>query len=313
MSKISEAVDRHAERFLALPGVSAISVGKKSVGGKATDKDAIVLHVDRKQDQGDPARTIPADLDGHPTDVVEQTFDFRTTATDPFERHDPVIGGLSITAFLDPDKYGSIGCFIRADGTVNGVPAGDYLLTNHHVAASATEPSLDQTMIQPGEVDDPTDKDTVGMCVASARGPQFDCAIVALTNRGFVNAVPDRPLHPGNRTLRGIGTAQLNDRVYKFGATTRFTTGVVTNLNFAYRGVGVDVQNAIVVQGTNGAVWCNGGDSGSVLVRAADDFVVGLNFRADNNTGTPQKGFTTGLAYDITTQVQQFSHAVNLA
>ena len=103
MPNIAEVVNAHTERLLALPGCTAIAVGKKTIGGIRTDQDAIVLHVDRKYD----AETlIPREVDGFPTDVVEQSFDFREMVTDPFKWADPLIGGLAITAYEAPEQYG---------------------------------------------------------------------------------------------------------------------------------------------------------------------------------------------------------------
>ncbi|WP_410673572.1 hypothetical protein [Amycolatopsis sp. cmx-4-68] len=130
MPNIEEVVNAQAERLLAIPGCTAVAVGKKTVGGVRTDQDAIILHVDRKYDAEQP---IPAAVAGFPTDVVEQRFDFRELATDPFARAEPLIGGLSIAGYSAPGDYGSIGCFIEADGTVNPVVKGVYLLTNRHV------------------------------------------------------------------------------------------------------------------------------------------------------------------------------------
>ncbi|WP_410673573.1 hypothetical protein [Amycolatopsis sp. cmx-4-68] len=144
--------------------------------------------------------------------------------------------------------------------------------------------------------------------------PAYDCAIVALGTRGFANEVPNRPWHPGNRALRGTAVAVVGDRVYKYGATTGYTTGTVKNttLTSTNRTGNIDVQNAILIEGDDGQIWCNGGDSGSVVVRYDTDEVVAINFRADFTSGD-EHGYKQGLAYDIATQVALFSSAVTLA
>ena len=318
MSKIDEAFERAKHRLLRLPGCTAVSIGRKVVGGARTDQDAIVLHVARKGDQTDAGTTMPAMIEGFPTDVVEMTYSFKDMSTDPFEKHDPVFGGLSISPLEDIGSYGSIGCFIQADGTVAKVPAGTYLLTNRHVVSVALDENSTNAVVQPGDQSTPVKASTLGAVVSSSapKHSQYDCAIVGLGTRGFVNEVPNHPLKPGRRRLTGIGQAEIGDHVYKYGATTGHTRGVVEYVNFSYtdrttRKVVVD--NAILVKGVDGKVWCGPGDSGSVVVRYEDDVVVGLNFKAETTSGTDKDGYVKGLAYDISTQVSLFSTVVALA
>jgi len=316
MSKISEAVDRHAERFLALPGVSAISVGKKSVGGVRTDKDAIVLHVDRKQDQGDPTRTIPADLDGHPTDVVEEVIRIKRLSTDPFERHDPMISGISVTSYLTPGQYGSIGCFIVADGSVKEVPKGLYLLTCHHVIAASTKTPGKGMVIQPGKLKSriPEQDDIVGDYVHGLMDADHDCAVVSIDDvRTFVNEVPAAPHIPGRKELGKVRTAAVMNEVSKFGAATHYTQGSVLNTDMQVdMEDGTRLTGVIKVAGKGFKPWVNHGDSGSVIV--LDDYSpVGMIFASDPSSGNDQTGYVTGYAYDLTKQIQVFSNAVTLA
>ena len=149
MADINAVIERHRTELLALPGCSAIAMGKKIVSGKTTETDCIVVFV-RKKGQYAPADAVPAELDGFPTDVVERDFNFSTTSTNPFERFDPLIGGISLTAWEDPAVTGSIGCFIATDGHVPGVPAGTYALTNMHVVRVSAAPGGDRRVIQPG-------------------------------------------------------------------------------------------------------------------------------------------------------------------
>ncbi|MFD4637292.1 trypsin-like peptidase domain-containing protein [Lentzea sp. NPDC058436] len=316
MPNIDEVLERHKERLLDLPGCTGVSLGRKVAGGTTTDEIAIVLHVAHKGDQ-DPDTAMPATIEGFPTDVVEATYRFENMSTDPFERHDPLFGGISVTALEDSSNYGTIGCFVKADGTVATVRAGVYLLTNRHVVTAALGQGSTNVVIQPGNVDTPDRKLRLGAVVASSApgDSRADCAIVELGTRGFRNEVPNHPKEPGHRKLVGIDRAQVGDEVYKYGATTGFTWGVVEQLNFSFQDPDTKarVDGALLVKGRDGKVWCNGGDSGSVLVREADDMVVGLNFKADTTSGTEDQGYTCGLAYDITSQISRFSTAVALA
>ncbi len=310
MPTIGEVLEHHRQDLLAIPGCTAVSIGKKAVAGQRTATDCIVVHVSRKGSPREPGTEVPLQVEGVPTDVVEREFNFALTGTDPMERFDPVIGGISITSREDPGPFGSTGCFIRADGTVGNVTAGAYLLTNEHVVAVAAQP-LGGDVIQPGDVNGNIPGNYgLGIVVASARDATHDCAIVRIVGRDFRNEVPNHPWHWGNREIKGIGNAAVNNRVYKFGAKTGHTVGTVTNI--AFTTPGNRVTNAIVIQGEDNGVWCDGGDSGSVVIRYDDDLVIGLNFQGD--TGTPVKGgYGEGLAYDISTQIQPFSTNIQLA
>lgn len=60
-------------RLRSFPGVHAVGIGKKSVGGKFTNELAITVFVTEKKplDQLNPADVIPAEIDGVKTDVVQ--------------------------------------------------------------------------------------------------------------------------------------------------------------------------------------------------------------------------------------------------
>jgi hypothetical protein len=62
-----------AARLHAIPGVHAVGVGFKVVGGKKTDEMAITVFVDKKKKPEDLAggQLVPAELDGAKTDVVQ--------------------------------------------------------------------------------------------------------------------------------------------------------------------------------------------------------------------------------------------------
>lgn len=309
MPSPGDVLERHKHRLLGIPGCTAVAVGRKIASGEETDTECIVVFVSRK---GAPVRRedqVPAEIEGIETDVVEREFDFIPTATNPMERFDPLIGGVSITSFTDPATCGSIGCSIAADGTKPQVPAGTYLLTNTHVILSASDPD-EPRVIQPGEVDQPVPGNYV--CGAFVHGDGtagHDCAITSVAGRGWRNEVPNHPLRFGDRPLRGIGAPAVGIEIYKFGAGSRHTRGSVTHVNFNSG----EVQNAIMIEGEDQGLWCEGGDSGSVAIRYADDFVVGLNFRADQGSALPGGGYSRGLAFPIATQIESFSTAVQLA
>lgn len=308
MPDIHAVLERNKAALLALPGCTAVAISYKKVSGRTTAIPSIVVYVDRKKPTA-PEHAVPPSIEGIATDVVEQHFDFRATATNPFDRFDPLIGGVSLTALEDSAVYGTIGCFIDVDGHVPPTPAGIYLLTNQHVVQVAAAAGGDRRVIQPGNVANPPANYVTGLFMAGQRDATHDCAITTIGRRGYRNEVPNHPLHPGNRALTGVAVAAVGDRVYKYGATTKHTTGTVTDVNFNIPG---GIQNAIRIVGENNGIWCDGGDSGSVAIRYADDRVVGLNFVGDAHTTVPG-GYRAGLAYDIATQMQVFGGVVRLA
>lgn len=305
MDAIRSTIERHKAALLARSGCTAVAMGKKIVKGVATEIDCVVIFVKRKENVA-PSDMLPSEIDGIAVDVVEREFLFVQTSTNPFDRFDPAISGISITAREDPEVYGTIGCFIRVIGHNGAVPPGNYILTNEHVLQVAAPDS--GAVIQPGNNANPQDNWAIGNYVYGLRDRTHDCAVATIVNRGFTNQIPNHPWHLGNRRLTGIAAAALGDRVYKYGATTKHTVGVVQNIAFNVPGF----ENAILIQGENNQLWCNGGDSGSVVVRYADDHVLALNFIADTNTPVTG-GFSGGLAYDIQSQMAVFGQYVDLA
>jgi hypothetical protein len=127
-------------RLLALPGVHAVAVGSKIVGGKPTDETSIVVLVVKKKPLSElsPGEVIPAEIDGVKTDVYESEI-VRTFGDDD-AKYRPLRGGVLITpaGFVDgtpqvPGKgiggYGTLGCFARTKGPDAKIVA----LTCHHI------------------------------------------------------------------------------------------------------------------------------------------------------------------------------------
>lgn len=127
-------------RLLALPGVHAVAVGSKIVGGKPTDETSIIVMVVKKKPLSDlsPGEVIPAEIDGVKTDVYES--EIVRTFGDDVAKYRPLRGGVLITpaGFVDgtpqvPGKgiggYGTLGCFARTKGPDSKIVA----LTCHHV------------------------------------------------------------------------------------------------------------------------------------------------------------------------------------
>jgi hypothetical protein len=183
--------------------------------------------------------------------------------------------------------------------------------------------STTKAVIQPGNTSDSAPQNfDCGDYVYGQRNSRSDCAITTVgTNRTWVNEVPNHPLRPGRRTLRGVATAAVGDQVYKYGATTKYTRGVVRYIHFD--SPVLPIQDAIYIANPDGSMWVAKGDSGSVLIRYSDDFILGLNFAANDQTmlnpdqhprlpnGLP--AYSAGFAYDAQTQMNIFGGNVGLA
>jgi len=324
VAELSEILDKHKARLLALPGCTGVAIGYKEVKGEVIDQLAIIVFVKRKQNNVAADHLVPQALDGTPTDVIEKTFGFTLTATDPFARFPQLIGGLSITPHDAAPVWGSLGCVIHTTGNAHVPHAGDYLLSNHHVltyADPANPNSTTRAVIQPGKADEPPPANySCGDYVWGQTTQTSDCAITTIgAGRTWRNQVPNHPLRPGNRTLRGIAVAAVGDEVYKYGATTKSTRGVVRFTNYTPHLL--PIQNSIYVENADGTMWVAKGDSGSVLIRYSDDFVVGLNFAADETTMLAHHptlpndlpAYSAGYAYDIQSQMNLFGGVVRLA
>ena len=324
-AKLIETLEKHKARLLSLSGCTGVAIGRKVVAGEITDQLAIVVFFDKKQAGVAPSDLVPAVLDGVPTDVVEKTFGFTPTATDPFERFDEVFSGISITPRDTSPAWGTLGCIIRTTGNAF-VPNGDYLLTNQHVLwyADPNNPnSTTRQVIQPGRTDYPAPPNySCGDYVYGRKTPTSDCAIASIGyGRTWRNEVPNHPWRWGRRDLAGVAAAAVGDEVYKYGATTQSTRGVVQFIHF--NSPHLPIQNAIYTANPDGEMWVATGDSGSVLIRYSDDFVLGLNFAADETTMLPpdshpvlpdnRPAYSAGYAYDVQTQMNIFGGVVILA
>lgn len=325
MSDINSVLEKYKQKIFGIPGCTGIAIGYKEVKGEVIDEISIVVFVAQKMNDVDSKNMIPKVLDGFTTDVVQKRVGLELMATDPFARFSDVFSGISITPQDTPPPWGTLGCIIHTTGNHN-VPPGNYILTNQHVLwyADPNNPnSISRTVIQPGNTDDPLPPNyNCGDFVYGIKNVTSDCAIFSIdVTRNWENEVPNHPWRPGRRELMGIAQAAVGDEVYKYGATTGSTRGVVRYIN--YNDPVLPIQNAIYIANPDNTMWVANGDSGSVLIRYADDFVVGLNFAADAHTMlNPDQhktlphdlpAFSAGYAYDIQSQMNIFGGVVTLA
>jgi hypothetical protein len=304
LTRVQEVLDSHRERLLGVPGCTAVAIGRKQIAGEDTEQLAIVVFVEKKVARVAPGEEIPTDLDGVLTDVVEHHFSPHIITTNPHERFDPLISGVAITPDAVPNTWGSIGCFVHTTGKAGVYPAGNYLLTNEHVLRHA---GIGGNVIQPDwqQVTPPPANYDCGTYLEGFANATHDCGLMQIVGRGWRNEVPNKPWHPGNRALQGVTGPAVGAAVYKFGASTLYTTATVRFINWS--NPGNTIQNALYIRNDDHDTWVDGGDSGSVAVTDNGDLIMGLNFRADTNyPANNGVGYYAGLAYPIQTQMDPF-------
>jgi hypothetical protein len=266
------AAHEAALAFLARPGVVGIWVGYKITGGRRTRTVGVCVGVRKKlpltalrADQ-----LIPATVQDVPTDVQEVG---EIQALAPLEytaRRRPCPGGFSV-GHLEI-AAGTLGAWVKREGDERW-----YILSNNHVLANESRARLGDPILQPGPYDGGSILDRIATLTAVA--PFGDPVLV-----DGALAVADDPTF-ANPTIHGIGApagwrdAQLGERVSKSGRTTEVTSGEITGLNAV---VNVQFDTGLrrcadqIIIGPGG--FSAGGDSGSLIIAAADRKVVGLLF-----------------------------------
>ena len=110
-----------AARLHAIPGVHAVGVGFKVVGGKETDELAITVFVEKKKKAEDLAEDelVPAEIDGVKTDVVQMVRARLANA----DTHSVTV----TTSPLPPDQ-GSSGGIVTLSGVSGKTVPGEGLI-----------------------------------------------------------------------------------------------------------------------------------------------------------------------------------------
>jgi len=222
---------------------------------------------------------------------------------DPTIIHNPLVQGIGIGshASVQAGNDGSICCFVKKPGN-----ADVYMMTCDHVLVVARIDN-DHRVVQPGT----QVNQVIGEWKQSFH-PQppsdGDSCLTLLSNaRGYVNrtysptsgqALVNIPSVVNDSQL--IQLVQTNAAVYKYGLTTRVTTGNIFAWPVTVRGSNGSVlfTDTIVVHGPQGGVWAAEGDSGSPLITTQGNQLVGINFEIEQGAAPP-----TGYAYPINHQM----------
>jgi len=307
--------EQYAEQLLQFRHVIGVATGYRSRRGRTTSEICVQVFVDRKlpPESLAAADVVPRSLEvagqsSVGTDVMEITIEAQPP--DP-GRYRPVPAGCSIgpESSVSAGTLGGWGCD-QTDDTI-------VLLTNNHVISNLDALPALRRIVQPGRLDG---------------GVLPDDVIGSLKRHVVVNTVPNTPgaAPPLSVVDAAIGTIdvdytpnllQLNVpvtyeirtpalamNVQKRGRTTRLTTnGRITSINatidISYRsGTRLGrIQNAFIITSTDGSLFSDRGDSGSLILDQVEGElegafpVVGLLFGG----GTDAGGTPVTIANDI--------------
>jgi hypothetical protein len=279
--------ERVEAELLSRPGVTAVDVGYKEVGGQRTGQLAIRVHVAAKTDNIPADQHVPAEIEGAVTDVLERRYELHVAPPQlaPVSpevdtgHYTPLAGGISIGPSREIDGFifaGTLGAVV-IDNTTNARAA----LTNFHVAAVDTTFHNGDRMVQPSQIDGgEVPDDEFGALVREILSADVDGAVISIdptrsTDCGVVGRGP----------VRGRTAAAMNMRVHKRGRTTGLTHGSVDGVAMSVPidygdGIGIRTlvnQVSVVPDTSQNQMFSDHGDSGSLIV---DDsgFAVGLLF-----------------------------------
>lgn len=137
-SRILETKKSAQSRLMAIPGVHAVGIGPKTVGGERTTEPAIIVFLLKKRPLSElsPTEVVPAEIDGVKTDVVElgKPRILAAPEEDP-DDHDywsfgsiTLSGGMQIQA-ARTNLVGTLGFIAHTNEPNPKIVA----VTNHHV------------------------------------------------------------------------------------------------------------------------------------------------------------------------------------
>ena len=275
MAKAQEVKEANEEKILALPNVLGVGIGYKEIGGKETTELCIKVYVEKKLPQKElSAEEIVAEtVDKIKTDVQEVGL---IEALPYKNRIRPARPGYSIGHYKI--TAGTFGCLVRD----TCYPCRIHILSNNHVLANSNVANIGDPILQPGRADGGTYP--ADMIARLSRFIPIRFNNPALYN--LVDAAIAQPADHRNVIAsvvalgipKGTVEAILGMSVVKSGRTTQTTAGKV---------IGVDVTVSVGYGGGRVAHFRNqvlttnmsqGGDSGSLLMRRADQKATGLLF-----------------------------------
>lgn len=291
MNQEFDKVRKKAEQeLMAIPGVIAVGVGLKEVKGDLKRELCFKVTVQRKKPESELQSTekIPDTIYGFKTDVNEIS-----TGTDIVNsnKYRPLIGGSQLGCSTD-SGIGTLGCFAKRNADNKIV-----LLTNWHVAVGNAD------NINGDKVGQPSHNGCCSCCACNEIGIVTDGrlktdnldAAIALLDGQESDTIPD--VRYLNEVLEiglvaGSAAPVAGETVSKYGRTTGFTKGVISNDNGgtnlvydSYGGITINRAGQLIIAvEAPFATYVDKGDSGSVSLNEKNQ-VIGLNYGKSGTSG----------------------------
>ena len=301
------AQDAFCEQLLQSQNVIGLGTGFRIKKGKITREVCVQVLVHRKRPLSQLAAkdVVPKELAGPDgnvkTDVLEISVDAQPPDTN---RYRPVHAGCSIgpESSVSAGTLGGWACDNTDDTTI--------LITNNHVISNLDTMPVLRRVVQPGRLDGgllPGDvigslkRDVTVNTVPFVPGGGIPAPSVVDAAISTIDEESDDLLDLNVPVIYEIQAPALGMDVQKRGRTTRLTTnGTITTINttidITYRSrtrLG-RVQNSFIITSTDGNMFSDSGDSGSLILNQTTGElegtfpVVGLLYGGGENAdGTP--------------------------
>lgn len=288
-----------AEAFAAGPSpeprlnILGVGVGEKVTEGHMTGMMSVKVYVQKKFAKDDLSDTqlIAPEMDGIPVDI-EEIGDLRPLSLpNPRLRFDVPVPGCSVG--YDEVMAGTFGALLRDQYDRL------HMLSNNHVLAREDTLAVGAPIFQQGRLDYNADGTPRQVGILSVVAPLGHNSLDAAA------AAPLNGIQYSNDTLHigsPLGTSDVYHgmELHKFGRTTRYTVGFVSDLaadvkiNYPHAGLKV-FENQIGVSSKTASPFSDRGDSGSLVMSRPGNLAVGLLF-----AGSPSTTFLNPIAEVLT-------------
>lgn len=317
-------LDTAAKTVFGDPKTRSVGIGfhEGAFGYYVVRNSAMILPQTAAIGTAKKKKAMPTTIEGIPLVIKDTPQELRTHLKVPFSgpaapavassvieqrKRRPLCIGLQIQNFDNDVRegviaqgmiiIGTLGCFVKLK---NGQVA---ILSNNHVVAGENhgKKNLDR-ILQAGSGNFTAAQQVATLTNFTRITPSPPNASVAHGN-AILNTIDagvaellsgaqfGQDYHPTRHLLKPTGTAspKVGDRVFKVGRTTGFTQGEIKSVTTVVGPVPYHdgeswFRRSIVIEGLNGTMFSDHGDSGSAIVKTTGE-IVGLLY-AGNGTQT---------------------------
>jgi hypothetical protein len=295
--------------------VVATGIGYKIINGKVTDNLSIICSVENKKakNQLASADIIPATMDGIPLDVKASGAIY--AFPDPKLKYRPASGGVSIGHYLI--TAGTFGCTVKRDGN-RYILSNNHVLANSNsadIGDDILQPGPTDGGSRPDDIigtlhefipiawDGGGGNDSNcsfanaaanilnGMASTTGRKSRLKAVIENQPGKNLVDCAIAKPISESDikddilqiGNIAGVAEGTLGLSLQKFGRTTEYTTGTITQIDVTSKvsyGAG---KTATFVDQLMAGNMSAGGDSGSAILNDKKE-IVGLLFAGSANS-----------------------------